>query len=119
MRGRRLVPPKQTSCGALVTHDSRRPRSGVAGAGGRFVSGYAVAVLPPTPDPPPNQQAECERKRIACEERSARWLQTCMFCDEQLRSLLTYLDYHRARSERREYVERIRRKIAWMLTQMK
>lgn len=76
-------------------------------------------MLPLPPDLPPNQQADCEQKRIACEERSARWLQTCMFCDEQLRFLLAYIDYHRARSERREYVERIRKRIAWMLTQMK
>lgn len=81
--------------------------------------GYSVAVLPLPPDQPPNKQADCEQKRIACEERSARWLQTCMFCDEQLRFLLAYIDYHRERSERREYVERIRKRIAWMLTQMK
>ncbi len=70
---------------------------------------------------PPSEaaQADCEQKRRACEERSERWLQTCMFCDEQLRFLLAYIDYHRARSEKREYVERIRRRIAWMLTQMK
>jgi hypothetical protein len=100
-----------------MMHDA--PVPAMPGRGLSSFCGYAVAVLPSSQEQPSHQQADCEQKRIACEERSARWLQTCMFCDEQLRFLLAYIDYHRTRSERREYVERIRKRIAWMLTQMK
>jgi hypothetical protein len=58
---------------------------------------------------------ECEAKRKACEERANRWLASNAFCDEQLRFLLNYIDYHRDRSEKREWIERMRAKVQWII----
>lgn len=62
--------------------------------------------------------ATCQQQLSECEERSRRWLKSTVFADEQLRLLLTFLDYHRARSERRAYIEQAREKIAWILSTM-
>lgn len=62
--------------------------------------------------------AACQRKLVDCEQRSYRWLKASVFADEQLRLLLTFLDYHRARSERRAYIEQVREKIAWIIATM-
>ena len=58
---------------------------------------------------------ECEAKRRACEERAQRWLASNAFVDEQLRYLLNYIDYHRDRSEKREWVEKMRSKVQWII----
>lgn len=58
---------------------------------------------------------ECEAKRRECEDRARRWVASNAFCDEQLRYLLNYIDYHRDRSERREWIEKLRKKIQWII----
>jgi hypothetical protein len=58
---------------------------------------------------------DCEAKRKACEERAQRWLASNAFCDEQLRYLLSFIDYHRDRSERREWIEKLRNKVQWII----
>lgn len=39
--------------------------------------------------------------------------------DEELRNTIAYLDYHRARSERRAYIETLRRRLLWIVTNLK
>lgn len=62
--------------------------------------------------------AKCSAMLAECEQRSYRYLKASVFADEQLRLLLTFLDYHRARSERRAYIEQVREKIAWIIATM-
>lgn len=59
--------------------------------------------------------SECEAKRRECEQRAQRWVASNAFCDEQLRYLLHYIDYHRDRSERREWIEKLRSKVQWII----
>jgi hypothetical protein len=37
-----------------------------------------------------------------------------MWVDDELAIVISYLDYHRARSERREYVEQLRKRLLWL-----
>ncbi len=77
--------------------------------------GYAAGVEPPAEGPCP----ECFRKRRECEERAARWITTLCWVDDELTLTINYLDYHRARSERREYIEALRRRLVWLRQNMK
>jgi hypothetical protein len=63
---------------------------------------------------PESPCSECFHKRRACEERAARWIQSLMWVDDELGIVISYLDYHRARSERREYVEQLRKRLLWL-----
>lgn len=54
---------------------------------------------------------DCERKRRACEERAARWIQTLAWLDDEIGLTINFLDYHRARSERRAYIEALRKRL--------
>ena len=58
---------------------------------------------------------ENEAKRNACEQRAERWLVSCTWTDGQMRLLLSFVDYHRKRSQKREWVETMREKILWIL----
>lgn len=60
---------------------------------------------------------ECEDKRNECEKRSARWILTLCFFDEQLRFTINTLDHHRRRNRKIVYVEELREKLKWILDQ--
>jgi hypothetical protein len=62
---------------------------------------------------------ECERRRLAFEKRAYQWLETITWTDDELRKILAFLDYHRSRSERRAFIETLRRRLWWILTNMK
>lgn len=64
-------------------------------------------------------ESECEGKRREAEERGLRWIETLAQVDEDIRRIVTYLDYHRKRSERREYIETLRRRLVCLLKRMK
>lgn len=56
-------------------------------------------------------------KRKSCEERSHRWITNATWTDGQLRIVLSFLDYHRERSQKREWIEKLRERIIWILEQ--
>ena len=62
---------------------------------------------------------DCEGKLKASEHRAQRWLSTNAYCDDQLRFLLAYIDYHRARTQRREWIEKLRHRVWLILEGMK
>jgi hypothetical protein len=62
---------------------------------------------------------ECNGKRQACEERAARWIATLAWLDDEIGLTISYLDYHRARSERRQYIESLRKRLLWLRQNMK
>jgi hypothetical protein len=68
---------------------------------------------------PQHECHECESKRKECEERSYRWIETIATMDEELRNTIAFLDYHRARSERRAYIETLRKRLLWIATNLK
>lgn len=62
---------------------------------------------------------ECHRKRRACEERAARWIQTLTWLDDEIGLTINFLDYHRSRSERRAYIEALRKRLVQLRAEMK
>ena len=61
----------------------------------------------------------CEAKRLACEQRAHRWIDTLAWVDEEIGMTINFLDYHRSRSEKREYIEALRRRLVWLRHNMK
>lgn len=62
---------------------------------------------------------ECLKKRLACEQRAARWIQTLAWVDDEIGLTINFLDYHRARSERRAYIEALRKRLVRLREEMK
>jgi hypothetical protein len=61
---------------------------------------------------------ECEGKRRACEERAQRWIRTLAWVDDEIGLTLNFLDYHRQRSEKRAYIEALRKRLLWLRQNM-
>ena len=61
---------------------------------------------------------ECFRKRLACEERSSRWIKALAWIDDEIELTIAFLDYHRARSERRAYIEALRKRLVKLRQEM-
>lgn len=75
--------------------------------------GYALEVHDDDPC------TECLKKRLACEERAARWIQTLAWVDDEIGLTINFLDYHRSRSERRAYIEALRKRLVKLREEMR